>query len=168
MANAQFINTTLQDIGILSTLVASDMAVINASSNSNVNILKSHVVNNSWSNSLVSASNFSSILIEDCVVESNMVAFTLFQSTHYGHIVVNRSNFAKNKIINSYGYCFKVLDNITVHILDTVFYRIQLQILQAEFNISVNFSNCQFVHNIVPCCVLANIAFYGFCCNREM
>ena len=162
MANAQFINTTLQDIRILPTQVASNKAVINASSNSNINFLKSHIVNNSWSNILVSASNFSSILIEDCVVENNIVIFTLFQSTHFGHIVVHRSNFAQNKIVNRYGYCFKVLANITVRIFDTIFYRNQLQILQAEFNISVHFSNCQFVQNIVSCCVMANIDYHGF------
>ena len=161
MANAEFINTTLQNIRIFPTQVASNNPIINASLNTNIKFLKSQIVNNSGSNILVSVSNFSSILIEDCAVENNIVIFTLFQSTHYGKIVVNRSNFGKNKILNSYGYSFEVSYNITIHIFDTIFYGNQFQILQAEFNIFVNFSNCQFIQNAVPCCVLANIHYYG-------
>ena len=161
MTNAEFINTTLQNIRIFPTQVASNNPIITASLNTNIKFLKSQIVNNSGSNILVSVSNFSSILIEDCAVENNIVILTLFQSTYYGKIVVNRSNFGKNKIVNSYGYSFEVSYNITIHIFDTIFYGNQFQILQTEFNIFVNFSNCQFIQNVVPCCVLANIHYYG-------
>ena len=160
-AKAEFINTTFQNIRILPTQDASNNAIINASLNTNIIFLKSHIVNNSGSKILVSASNFSSVLMEDCTVENNIVIFTLFKSTHNGHIVVNRSSFGNNKILNSYGYSFEVSYNIIIHILDAIFYGNHFQILQAEFNISVNISNCQFIQNIIPCCVLANIHYYG-------
>ena len=158
---------------------------LEATTNSTVNFLKSHIVKNTLNYSLISVWNFSVVLFEDTIVENNNgtytlvsmynfssllvegsivrnnhVPFTIFLNTNYGHIMVKRTTFAKNRISNNYGMCFVVTNNVTVHIFDTVFYENQFQILQAEFNISIIFSNCHFVKNVnTP--ILGNIYYYG-------
>ena len=179
IANGEFFNITMQNIR------APYAVIINATLNSTVKFLNSHIVNNTLSlaklsnfssiffedsvvdNNIggyfVSADNFSSIFFEHCVAKHNMFVYTLFENVYYGLIVVNRSTFTKNKIdLNSFGYCFVVYYNTNIHILDTNFQENQFQILQAEFNASVNFYNCQFMQNVINYCCIANIYYYGF------
>ena len=144
-ANAVFVNTTIQNIQRVKVL-----AIIRATLNSSVNFLKSYIVKNSFLNPVVWVSNFSSILIEDCVVQNNLIynGLTFFESKYYCHIKVIGSIFARNRISGATGKCFRLTYNITVQIFDTNFYRNQFIILVAKFNISAYFSHCQFVQNV--------------------
>ena len=178
MANVVFVNTRMLNIR------APHAVIINATLNSTIKFLNSHIVNNTLSLAslsnfssifledsfvennvggyFVSAFNFSSILFEHCVAKNNTFGFTLFYQTYYGHIVVNRSTFTKNKIEYSYGICFFGNNDTTIHLLDTNFYENQFQILQAEYNTSVIINNCQFIQNIIDFLCIANIYYHGF------
>ena len=174
IANVVFFNTTMQNIR------APHAVIINATLNSTVKFIVNNtlslaslsnfssifledclVKNNTSRDYLLSAHNFSSILIEHCVAANNMFGYTLFENTHYGRIVVNRSTFTKNKIEYSYGICFAVYNNAKISILETNFHENQFQILLAEFNISVNFYSCQFIQNVIDYCCMANIYYCG-------
>ena len=181
IANAAFINTTIQNVHNIGQI-----AFLEATSNSTVNFLMSLIIKNTLvcslirvsnfsviifqntliennnGNSLVSVDNFSSLLIEDSIVRNNFMNFSLFPNSNNGHTTVKRITFVKNLSSSSsnYGGCIAATNNVTVDIFDTTFYENQFQILYAEFNISVNFSNCQFIKNVnIPS--LANIYCYG-------
>ena len=174
IANVVFFTTTMQNIR------APHAVIINATLNSTAKFIVNNtlslaslsnfssifledclVKNNTSRDYLLSAHNFSSILIEHCVAANNMFGYTLFENTHYGRIVVNRSTFTKNKIEYSYGICFAVYNNTKISISDTNFHENQFQILLAEFNISVNFYSCQFIQNVIDYCCMANIYYCG-------
>ena len=161
------------------------ISFLEATLNSTVNFLKSYIVKNTLHYSLISVSNFSviifedthveqnsgsytlvsvcnssSLVIKDSVVKNNCMAYTIFLNTNYGQIIVERTKFIKNWIPNNQGLCFSAYNNVTLHVFDTIFYENQFQILHAEFNISVNISNCQFIKNVdIP--GLVNNYYYG-------
>ena len=180
VANAVFINTTMQNVHNIGRIT-----FLEATSNSTVHFIKSHIVKNTLHSSLVSVANFSVIIFEDTIVEhnsgsdtlvsvynfsflvikdsvvrNNCMAYTIFLNTNYGHITVERTKFVNNRIPNNSGLCFSAYNNVTLHVFDTIFYENQFQILHAEFNNSVNFSNCQFIKNVdIP--GLVNNYYYG-------
>ena len=183
IANAVFINTTMQNIHNIGHIT-----FLEATTNSTVNFLRSHIVKNILHNSLISVSNFSVIhfkdtvvennsgaytlvnaydfsflLIEDSIIRNNCMSYTIFLNTNYGYITAKRTKFVKNlsTFPNTWGGCFVATNNVTADIFNTTFYENQFQILFAEFNISVNFSNCQFIKNVdIP--RMLNIYAYGF------
>ena len=147
IANAVFINTTMQNINNIGHI-----SFLAATLNSTVNFRKSHVVKNSLHYSLISVSNFSviiledslvehnsgsytlvsvcnssSLVIEDSVVRNNCMAYTIFLNTNDGHIIVERTKFAKNRISHNFGFCFAAYNNVTLHVFNTTFMKINFK-----------------------------------------